>query len=72
MNLRRSSLGNRVERIERELFTLKSLVDDLSDDQTQIRHTQRQIVDAIVKFNDVLKEMKADVERLKVQIGHKT
>ena len=67
MNLRRSSLGNRVERIERELFTLKSLVDDLSDDQAQIRQTQRQIVDAIVKLNDVLKEMKADVERLKAR-----
>ena len=67
MNLRRSSLSNRVERIEREMLTLKSLGDDLSDDQAQIRQAQRQMVEAILKLNDVLRELKADVERLKAQ-----
>lgn len=68
MNLRRSSLSNRVERIERELFALKSLVGDLSDDQAQIHQAQCRIAGAIVKLNDVLRELKSDIERLKARM----
>lgn len=69
MNLRRSSLSNRIERVEREMLALKSLVEDFSYDQGQIHLSQRLIVDAIVRLNDVLRKQNAEIETLKNRIA---